>query len=218
MPWINSGIVPLSLASKYISAERSGIYTPDEKVQRQFSGKISVEHANTAIEIDETSSGISMNQLTIKGKRRANSSFVPFKFVNSHDNILINPVVVFDHESPQSYTGNFSQVHEEVLVMCFSTKFDKTLMSKLEKECCVKIIDLSKLKKSIDQQLGTKGICGRCKYTKSTQRNHFLKSFRDSWQSEFRIVWRIDPAKVEEYRQTGVHVSIPNGIARKLHF
>lgn len=46
-----------------------------------------------------------------------------------------------------------------------------------------------KLKKYIDEQLGCVGIYQRCEYTKTHQRNHFLKSKDDAWQQEYRIFW-----------------------------
>ena len=36
--WINGGVVPLSMTTKYISAERDGIYTPDEDFHRRTIG------------------------------------------------------------------------------------------------------------------------------------------------------------------------------------
>lgn len=34
--WINGGLIPLSLASSYLSQERSGIFTPDELLQQSL--------------------------------------------------------------------------------------------------------------------------------------------------------------------------------------
>lgn len=101
---------------------------------------------------------------------------------------------------------NYYRGTEDSLVLCFATKMDKSLAEKLGKTVCVEISEIDFLVNEISKQLGVQGESGHCTYTNSVDRNHFLKSTQDSWQEEYRIVWR----GIKE--QT--IVKIPSGIGK----
>ncbi|MDP8997489.1 MAG: hypothetical protein M3O03_10890 [Pseudomonadota bacterium] len=98
---------------------------------------------------------------------------------------------------------NVSRYHEDGVVLCLSTKLDKAIQRRLNKEVCVKIFDVAALKAALDKQIGVIGKSGACKYTLDHQRGHFLKSYLDAWQCEYRIFWPV---------QKPVKVQIPPGI------
>jgi hypothetical protein len=107
--------------------------------------------------------------------------------------------------------SNFTNVHynrneEDSLILCFATKLDKKLAEKLEKCICVEILNIDLLISEITKQLGVQPESGHCAYTEFDDRNHFLKSIEDSWQEEYRIVWKGLKDKVV--------VSIPSGIGK----
>ncbi|HCR1052135.1 hypothetical protein LRN34_23835, partial [Enterobacter kobei] len=78
---------------------------------------------------------------------------------------------------------------EDGLVLCFANRRSNFIAKKLKKEYCVKIKNAHILKDIIDEQVGVKGLAGNCSYTQTHERNHFLKSFDDIWQNEYRIFW-----------------------------
>lgn len=85
--------------------------------------------------------------------------------------------------------GTVTRYHEDGLVICLCGKRSKFIARKLGKKACVKINDVVSLKKLIDDFTGIKGKEGRCSYTASHIRNHFLKSTYDEWQQEYRLFW-----------------------------
>ena len=90
---------------------------------------------------------------------------------------------------------NGSYYTEDGLILSFCHHFHEETAERLEKRACVKINDISKLRKKLDKQLGCKGLMKKCEYTKDHRRNHFLKSVEDEWQDEFRIFWRVQKEK-----------------------
>lgn len=63
--WINGGVVPLSLASKYVNEERHGVFTPDENLIYQSTHDLSrLEHV---ISISE-SKDITIGEIELNGK------------------------------------------------------------------------------------------------------------------------------------------------------
>ena len=103
---------------------------------------------------------------------------------------------------------NYYRGTEDALILCLSTKLDKNLAKKLNKTACIEITDLKKLIHEFSKQIGVTGISGLCEYTLTDNRNHFLKSVLDSWQEEFRIVWKgIRDSKM---------VKVPKGIAKDI--
>lgn len=173
--WLNGGIIPLKLASTYLSEERSEIYTPDELLQQSL--------RNVPAHVIEQIFGKSVNNAKLE-----------------------------IHGGSISLNGlTFNNVHlkrhlEDSLILCLSTKLDKQIADRLGKKACVEIINLDKLNREISSQIGVTGIANKCDYTIFDDRNHFLKSVLDSWQEEFRIVWK----GVEK----SVEVKIPKGVTR----
>lgn len=88
---------------------------------------------------------------------------------------------------PETEDGNYYA--DDGLILSFSLEKSSTLAERMSKEVCVRILDVSGLKMCIDDQLGVEGTMVKCEYTGGANRNHFLKSEEDSWQSEFRIFW-----------------------------
>lgn len=78
---------------------------------------------------------------------------------------------------------------EDGIILSFCNVGGNDIAKRLGKSACVKISNLISLKNLIDEQLGVVGVGGDCKYTNDHNRNHFLKSTEDSWQSEYRIFW-----------------------------
>ena len=101
---------------------------------------------------------------------------------------------------PDIISGNYFT--EDGLIFSFCNVFDKDIAHRLNKEACVRLNNLEKLRRKIDKQLGSKGVMKECEYTNDHQRNHFLKSTKDSWQQEFRIFWKYPKNKI---------VTIPSG-------
>lgn len=85
---------------------------------------------------------------------------------------------------------NASYFNEDGLILSLCNEFSPDIADRMEKKCCVKIINVEKLRKVIDKQLGCKGRMNDCLYTNNHERNHFLKSIDDSWQKEYRLFWR----------------------------
>ena len=102
-----------------------------------------------------------------------------------------------------TFSANYYK--EDGLVLSFCNSFSKKIAKKLGKKSCVVIEDMDKLKNIIDKQLGCNGIMKKCSYTNDHQRNHFLKSKKDSWQDEFRIFWK---------HSSNVKVFIPEDTAK----
>ncbi len=99
---------------------------------------------------------------------------------------------------------NARRVHEDGLVLCFSNSFSIKRAAKFNSQACVRIFDIGRFKRIIDQELGMVGEMASCRYTTGYNRNHFLKSDEDSWQDEFRLFW---PGTEEKW------VTIPSGQA-----
>ncbi|WP_442108254.1 hypothetical protein [Pseudomonas sp. NUPR-001] len=98
---------------------------------------------------------------------------------------------------------NASYYEEDGLILSFSRRLSRNVAKKMSKTACIKILDMSRLKAHLDEQLGVTSKAGFCEYTSGHQRNHFLKSEADMWQDEYRLFWSLHK-KVE--------VEIPPGI------
>lgn len=104
---------------------------------------------------------------------------------------------------PNIYNAKF--YIEDGVVLCLSKTLNAKVAAKFgNKKCCVRILDVEKLKSIIDSEIGVGGVLRDCEYTDSFQRNHFLKSTMDSWQSETRIFWAVN---------NKIEVILPPGIA-----
>ncbi|WP_413525340.1 hypothetical protein [Photobacterium phosphoreum] len=84
---------------------------------------------------------------------------------------------------------NASYFNEDGLILSLCNEFSPEIATKMRKKCCVKIINIEKLRRVIDKQLGCKGRMDDCIYTDNHERNHFLKSIEDHWQNEYRLFW-----------------------------
>lgn len=98
----------------------------------------------------------------------------------------------------------FDRKYEDGLVFCVSNRRSNYIAKKMKKFACVRIVDIIALKLALDEQIGQESEIGKCTYTKTHHRHHFLKSHEDLWQDEFRLIW---PG--QEARQ----VEIPKGTA-----
>lgn len=158
--WVQGGSVPISPASKYLSAQRSGTSTPDEVVQRYVDGTVD-------------SAGMDMAQSFVRGLRG-----MSFK-----DCTVVGP------DGRAGVITSAEYVYEDALVLCFSRSLSRRLMERLGKAAVVALGDLDLLKRSLDEQIGSEGRYGAVQYTKSADRGHVLKGWDDRWQAEARFWW-----------------------------
>jgi hypothetical protein len=170
--WVHGGVIPINLASTYLREQRGTIYTPDETVIHDSTvdlGSIPGIYLENARHM--TLRGNTVIEVgTFFGKRTLS--------VKTH-----RPVV----------DGSFYS--EDGIILSFCNTASAAIMKRLGKACCVKILDVSTLKKIIDTQLGVEGSMKNCSYTDDHQRNHFLKSVEDCWQDEFRMFWVVNANK-----------------------
>tara|TARA_R110000772_G_scaffold85933_2_gene180307 strand:+ start:1729 stop:2298 length:570 start_codon:yes stop_codon:yes gene_type:complete len=101
-----------------------------------------------------------------------------------------------------------SKYEEDGVILSLCNRKSKKIAQKLTKQACVKILDVDLLKDVIDEQLGKLSIAKACRYTKSYERNHFLKSSEDEWQDEYRLFWN---------HQERVEIVLPKGIAKSIN-
>lgn len=97
---------------------------------------------------------------------------------------------------PDFHNANYYS--EDGLILSFCNKKSIHISRKLGKQACVAVYDVNVLKTIIDRQLGVVGRAGECTYTAGHQRNHFLKSTEDEWQSEYRIFWPLTDRSIVE--------------------
>ena len=86
---------------------------------------------------------------------------------------------------PDTRVDNYT---EDTYVFCVSTKYSIEIQNKLNKFCCVEIKNISFLIDIFSDQSGINIYYGPIKYTKSSERSHFMKSLKDQWMYEYRIV------------------------------
>jgi hypothetical protein len=108
--------------------------------------------------------------------------------IEAAENITITNITSNGVKQPDIINANYYK--EDGLILSFSNICSEEIAKEMEKKACVEIINIEKLRQIIDKQLGCKGIMDTCKYTSDHNRNHFLKSYKDSWQNEFRIFWK----------------------------
>lgn len=187
--WINGGSVPLNLASSYISNERSGVMTPDECLTH------------------ENSLGIDFGgdvRMTFFPSPSSPYRHPPGLYLASSANIKTSAGT---WKGPGHYNGYY----EDGLILCFSSNPSRKQMKRFGgKVAGVNIVDLALLKSCLDDQVGVISKFGRVRYTERSDRNPFLKSKLDEWQSEFRLYWKIVPKEVPLW------VSLPRSVARIL--
>lgn len=168
--WIEGGTIPLNLASKYLSDNRSGINTPDENNQRELKN------------LDEKLLGLigNMDDVPTKGK---NSFKIDIGKISLDDKVVAKNV-------------QYKRFFEDGYILSFSTKLEKSIMQKLGKEACVEILDFVKLFEHLNSQIEINGVHKKCEYTKGENRNVFLKSIKDEWQHEYRFYWKTNNNKI----------------------
>ncbi|MEG4316486.1 hypothetical protein U8L64_15885 [Pseudomonas sp. FIP_A4] len=103
-------------------------------------------------------------------------------------NITITGFISNGIRQPDILHANYYK--EDGLILSFCNSFNREIAKRMGKEACVRILNIEKLRKSIDKQIGCKGIMKDCEYTSSHNRNHFLKHESDAWQDEYRMFWR----------------------------
>lgn len=157
--WISGGKIPISLASTYLSQDRSGTKTPDENFV--YDSPVDLKIFRPGINVPDAAN---VRGLTI---------------TRSYYNGARLPEVI-----------NANHYREDGLILSFCNEFSDEIASRLGKSACIKILDVEKLRRKIDKQLGCRGEMNDCLYTPGHQRGHFLKHIDDSWQREFRIFWR----------------------------
>jgi hypothetical protein len=110
---------------------------------------------------------------------------------------------------------NVQHRREDGYLFCLSNRFDSDIAKRLEKQACVRIENVEELKELIDEQLGIVGVLGECEYTADHRRDHFLKSYKDTWQDEFRMFWRVDMPiqELEAIDKEAVWVTLRPGVA-----
>lgn len=100
---------------------------------------------------------------------------------------------------------NVNHYADDGVILSFCKKFDIGIGKRFKgKVICLKILDIHRLFKIIDEQLPVGGRLRDCVYTDDHQRNHFLKSVDDSWQEETRMFWALPKT---------VSVQLPPGLA-----
>ena len=111
-------------------------------------------------------------------------------------------MIVNDVEYPvagKHFTGEFT----DGLILSLSTKPTIEQMKRFrtekdgvvyEKKAGVIVTNLKRVREAFDKQLGVKSTSGRVLYTERSDRNHFLKSKKDDWQTEYRLFWPTIPA------------------------
>ena len=129
-------------------------------------------------------------------------------FIGNHD--LVGKMTITNFEvivDDTLYTRfNYEYGNEAALVLCMATEASLDLQQRLGKKVCIEILDIDALTKSFDEQLGEKSIQRACEYTLDRNRNHFLKSDKDAWQNEYRLIWH--NIKTDQW------VTVPKGICK----
>ena len=163
-PWIEGGYIPINLASTYKSEIRDGIYTPDENNIRRLDN-LDEERFERIAKIGDSGIGKGSSIRIKVGK-----------YIEGGKTIATDI--------------DFNAYYDDGYVVSFSQTCHKGLMERLNKEVCVEINDVNKIRRQISSQIGLKGKTRVCAYTSSKNRNHFLKSTKDDWQDEVRIFWK----------------------------
>tara|TARA_B110000211_G_scaffold229083_1_gene286291 strand:- start:733 stop:1332 length:600 start_codon:yes stop_codon:yes gene_type:complete len=160
--WVNGGVVPISYASKYLSEERSGIFTPDENLI--YDTPFPIEQLSPYISFGP---GTQLKNMTVKNN------------------------IVNGKPMPEIRNGN-KYNEDGLVICCSNTLSCELAGKLGNKKAVLEITHPQKLLEAIDEQLGIKGIVETCTYTENHQRNHFLKSTEDKWQDECRFFWKYD--------------------------
>lgn len=158
--WVNGGAgVPLRLASDFKADELQGNMTPDESLIHESNVDL---NAVRAIGIDV---GSGMSQISFSNNTGPNGPIEDF----------------WIHSSRYEY--------QDGRVQCFSRTNSRAIADFFGRSFCVRIDDIPRLKKILDDQVEEESIAGHCQYTEDFQRNPFLKGKNQAFMDEFRIYW-----------------------------
>ncbi len=181
--WLAGGQVPLFGAATYLGP-RGGIMTPDEVRQRMHTGSSFS---------DAEAGGIFLGNNLL-------SAEIDIAYVNmgpGRERGLVK--------------GHFSDFAEDARILCLACSLDADLMRRLGKVAALEVINLPLLKSAFDEQVGAASFAGRVRYTNGEQRGHFLKSTKDEWQKEYRLVW---PGEAK----APITVNVPAAVVERREF
>lgn len=191
--WVRGGEVPIFPAQKYKTDYRDGIFTPDENLYQKITGNV---HRLAHEEDGHISIG----------------KFIKFP-VGRVESIELSNCEYYDEKTNTivKLDGYAKSLGFDSHILCFSDLLSKNLMLRLGKICVVKICNVNILNSYISEQIGEKGMVGKVNYTSGLNRNLFLKSEQDQWQSEVRMAWPFmgpNPLYVKVPPETAKHVNI----------
>ncbi|MGK5079658.1 hypothetical protein [Janthinobacterium sp. HLX7-2] len=153
-------------------------------------GEIPIMPASTYL--SDVRNGTSTPDENLIHKSKHDLTKFPLLDLSAPNAFLLNATIIgcsFDGiRVPDIVKANYYT--EDGAILSFCHEKNAEIMNRLGKVCCVRILDVERLKSVIDLQLGIKGKMGSCKYTKDHQRSHFLKSNMDAWQQEYRLFWK----------------------------
>lgn len=172
--WINGGgPVPINPASKFLGP-RTGTSTPDEVIKRDIWG-LRGEAAYTA---EEMAKEMGCEELMFE-----NCDFV-------------GP----GNTKTSVSAGGLRYNEVDSLIVCLSKTLSAAQAKRLSEGCApkkavVRIKDPSRLMADIGMQLGVQGTMGHVRYTRSQDRDAFIKYVSDRWQTEYRLSFPISDGK-----------------------
>lgn len=167
-PWVDGGRIPVWLAKKYLSDEREGVMTPDERLT--YTSAVPFE----AVEAYEA---YGFPRGEVRGARTVGNVIIQ-NTANGPEIHRIPDILKADH------------YYEDVGVLCFCNCNSPVIAHRMKKPYSVEIPSVETALKVIGKLLGLHGEMGNCRYTTDHQRGHFLKSDEDDWQDEFRFVFK----------------------------
>jgi hypothetical protein len=186
LAWINGGVVRIAPAATYLSQERDGIMTPDERL---------IYESPIPFEEVESFGAFELPRGQITG-----ATFT--------DNVVIDRIDGIDVVRKIPDLHQVKHYYEDVGVICLCNDDDPAVIKRMKKSWSVDIPDVEKVLSIISEQLGIAGEMGDCEYTRDHQRTHYLKSTADQWQDEFRLVFK----GLKETR----FVEVPPGLGQNL--
>jgi hypothetical protein len=90
---------------------------------------------------------------------------------------------------PDTFVHSSRHEFEDGRVLCFSRTYSQKIADWFNREFCVRIDNVPKLKEILDSAVGSESIAGKCQYTLDFQRNAFLKGMDQEFMDEFRFYW-----------------------------
>jgi hypothetical protein len=182
--WIEGGIVPLSLASKYRSEERAGTMTPDEN------GVLRIRRADEIAAFRTHNDQVEARNIRWL-TRRDDGTVVEMAMDIGYVDGLVVCLSNGRNDEIWAAVGKKACVAIADAFQLYMT-IDRLLDDQdlfTDPPPCVAI---------------ARGRHARCEYTDTAQREVFLKSALDAWQDEYRLFWHTDRA---------AQVLLPGGLA-----